>query len=104
MTRKEHWNQVYETKGPEDLSWYQRRPELSLELIEAAQSPKDAGIIDVGGGISTLIDSLMAMGYNSLGVLDVSGAALTRIRSRLGDKAKMIEWFEADVTSFTPPH
>ena len=43
-------------------------------------------------------------GYSRLAVLDVSGAALAHCRSRLGEKAAAIEWFQADVTSFTPPH
>lgn len=104
MSRKEHWNQVYETKGAHDLSWSQSRPVVSLELIEAAGLTKDAGIIDVGGGTSTLVDALIEAGYSRLALLDVSGAALNQTRSRLGPKAEAVEWFEADVTSFTPPH
>lgn len=104
MNRKDHWDQVYQTKDALDLSWYQSRPDLSLQLIEAANVAKDAGIIDVGGGISTLIDSLIKAGYSRLAVLDVSGAALSQIQSRLATKAAAIEWFESDVTSFTPPH
>jgi hypothetical protein len=48
MNRQQHWNQVYQIKGPQDVSWYQRRPELSLALIAASGLSKDAGIIDVG--------------------------------------------------------
>jgi len=56
MNRQEYWSQVYQTEGPEDISWYQRRPDLSLALIAASGLGKDAGIIDVGGGASTLVD------------------------------------------------
>lgn len=104
MDRKEHWNQVYETKGAQDLSWYQPRPEVSLHLIEAAGLTRDAGIIDVGGGPSTLVDLLIEAGYKNLAVLDVSATALNQTRLRLGARAAAVEWFEADVTSFTPPH
>ena len=104
MNRKEHWNQVYGTKGALDLSWYQLRSDISLELIAATGLGKDAGILDVGGGISTLVDSLMEAGYSHLSVLDVSGAALSQDQARLGSRAATVEWFEADVTSFTPPH
>jgi SAM-dependent methyltransferase len=104
MNRKEHWNQVYQTNAANDLSWHQRRPDVSLDLIEAAGMTKDAGIIDVGGGTSTLVDSLVEADYNPIGVLDISGAALGQSRSRLGEKAEAIEWFEVDVTSFAPPH
>jgi trans-aconitate methyltransferase len=104
MDRRSHWNRVYETKAPENVSWYQRRPEVSLELIAASGIGKDAGIIDVGGGASVLVDHLLDAGYTNLAVLDLSGAALSASRTRLGSKTTAVEWFEADVTSFEPPH
>jgi len=103
MNRQEHWNQVYQTKGTDDFSWYQRRPDLSLALIAASGVSKDAGVIDVGGGASTLVDFLLDDGYSRLAVLDLSGAALSLSRSRLGARAAEVEWFESDVTSFEPP-
>ena len=102
--RREHWNRVYQTRTPESVSWYQRRPDMSLELIAASGIAKHAGIIDVGGGASVLVDHLMDLGYSNLAVLDVSGAALDASRARLGARAAAIEWFEADVTAFDPPH
>jgi trans-aconitate methyltransferase len=104
VDRREHWNDVYRTKAPEQVSWYQRRPDLSLALIAATGVGKDAGIIDVGGGASVLIDYLLDLGYTNLAVLDLSGAALNVSRSRLGARATAVEWFEADLTSFEPPH
>lgn len=104
MNRQEHWNQVYETKGPLDVSWYQRRPEVSLALIAAAGVSKDAGIIDVGGGASVLVDCLLDAGYTRLAVLDLSGVALNQSRVRLGARSAEVEWFEADVTTFMSPH
>jgi SAM-dependent methyltransferase len=103
MDRHEHWNQVYQTKDPRDVSWYQRSPDLSLALIAASGVSPDAGIIDVGGGASTLVDSLLDKGYTRLAVLDLSGVALSHSRTRLAARAGDIEWFEADVTSFEPP-
>jgi SAM-dependent methyltransferase len=104
MNRQQHWNKVYETKGVQEVSWYQPRPELSLALITASGSGKDAGIIDVGGGASTLVDCLLDAGFTRLAVLDLSGTALTQGRARLGARAAAVEWFEADVTAFVPPH
>jgi hypothetical protein len=77
MNRREHWNHVYQTKGIAEVSWYQRRPDVSLALIAASIVSKDAGIIDVGGGASTLIDFLLEARYGRLAVLDLSGVALT---------------------------
>lgn len=104
MNRREHWNRVYRAKGAQDVSWYQRRPDVSLSLIEASGARKDAGIIDVGGGSSVLVDCLLQAGYTNLAVLDVSAIALTVSRARLGARAAAVEWFEWDVTSFEPPH
>lgn len=104
MDRREHWNRVYQTRAPDSVSWYQRRPDVSLDLIAASCIAKDAGIIDIGGGASVLVDRLLDLGYSKLAVLDVSGAALSVSRSRLGARAVAIEWFEADVTGFEPPH
>ncbi|MEK7769401.1 MAG: class I SAM-dependent methyltransferase [Pseudomonadota bacterium] len=104
MDRQVYWNQIYQTKGSQDVSWYQRRPDLSLALIAASGVGKDACIIDVGGGASTLVDFLLDDGYTRLAVLDLSGVALSISRTRLGARADRVEWFEADVTSFLPPH
>ena len=104
MNPNAHWNQVYQAKDPGEVSWYQRRPDTSLALIAASGMSEDAGIIDVGGGASVLVDCLLGDGYTHLAVLDVSGAALNHSRSRLGARASTVEWFEADVTSFEPPH
>jgi SAM-dependent methyltransferase len=100
---RDHWNHVYESKTPETVSWYQPRPALSLALIAASGVRKDAGIIDVGAGASTLVDCLLDKGYSGLAVLDWSGRALAHGRARLGNRAADVEWYEADVTRFEPP-
>lgn len=104
MNRQEHWNQVYRTKATDNVSWYQHRPEVSLSLIAASGIGRNAGVIDVGGGASVLVDCLLDSGYSQLAVLDVSAVALAHSRVRLGDRAAGIEWFESDVTAFNPPH
>jgi hypothetical protein len=45
------------------------------------------------------VDTLVAHGLTCLTVLDVSGAALRRAQSRLGDKAATVRWIDADVTT-----
>lgn len=102
MNRREHWDQAYRSKGAGGVSWYQRRPDLSLALIAASGVDKDAGVIDVGGGTSTLVDCLLDDDYMNLAVLDISGVALDAGRARLGARAEAVEWFELDVTAFAP--
>src|SRR5271166_4691685 len=96
--RKEHWEQVYSTKGETGVSWYQREPRLSLELIRAVAPAAGGRIIDVGGGASVLVDRLLDLPFERIAVLDISEAALGKARSRLGERASRVEWLAADVT------
>lgn len=104
MDRKQHWEALYQAQAPEEASWHQQRPQVSLELIAAAGISKDAPILDVGGGASRLVDCLLDSGYTRPAVLDIASAALAHARQRLAGRASQVEWFEADVTAFAPPH
>jgi hypothetical protein len=104
MNRHRHWNQVYEMKGPLGVNWYQRHPEVSLALITVAGAKKDARLIGVGGVASMRVDCLLDAGYTGIAVLDSSGIALTHSCAHLGARAPEVEWFEADVMTFKPPH
>lgn len=99
---KHHWEKVYTTKQPHEVSWTQDVPQTSLDFIHSFNVPKTAKIIDIGGGDSKLVDFLLAEGYEYLTVLDISEAALQRAKERLGNKAKKVNWIVSDVTEFTP--
>jgi SAM-dependent methyltransferase len=99
--RKDHWEQVYRNKSPLEVSWYQKRPTLSLELIAHTGIDKGAPIIDIGGGASTLVDALLDEGYTNISVLDISSNALSQAQGRLGERAKAVDWIVADITSFS---
>jgi len=95
---------MFRTKPFEQASWFQPTPSLSLDLIESACLRFDSPIIDIGGGTSMLVDCLLDLGYQNLGVLDVSATALAKVRVRLSDRSGKVEWFENDVTTFESPH
>lgn len=99
MPEKDHWNLVYSTKTTNAVSWYQLHAEVSLRLIREIGMERRASIIDVGGGASTLTDDLLARGYTTLSVLDLSAAALDAARHRLGALAASVSWIEADITT-----
>ena len=103
MQAKEHWEKVYSTKAADAVSWFQPHANISVSLINDAGVSRDASIIDVGGGASTLVDDLLANGYTNLTVLDLSAAALAAARDRLGEKAEHVRWIEADVTKADLP-
>lgn len=104
MGDKHHWERVYSEKAIDSVSWFQSYPTLSMQLIEASGISKEAPIIDVGGGASVLVDTLVNDGYHKVAVLDIAGAALAHAKQRLGNKGAGVEWFEHDVTTFEPPH
>jgi 2-polyprenyl-3-methyl-5-hydroxy-6-metoxy-1,4-benzoquinol methylase len=96
-----HWQTVYETKAPDEVSWFQREPRLSLSLITRVAPSLHARIIDVGGGASTLVDGLVGAGYTNVTVLDLASAALQQARKRLGPDATRVTWSVSDVLNAT---
>jgi ribosomal protein L11 methylase PrmA len=80
VNRQTHWQNVYTTKGKKKVSWFQERPEISLEFIAATRAGPNSAIVDIGGGASRLVDALLEEGYRKLTVLDSSEAALAASR------------------------
>ena len=101
-SRRDHWQNVYTSKGESQLSWFQETPALSLELIELAGVARSSAIVDIGGGASRLAESLVSRGYQEVTVLDLSAAALAAARSRIGEEANRVTWIAADVTAWEP--
>jgi 2-polyprenyl-3-methyl-5-hydroxy-6-metoxy-1,4-benzoquinol methylase len=98
MDPKTHWDRVYDTKTPDGVSWYRQHLETSLALIDSAAGGLSASVIDVGAGESTLVDDLLARGYQNITVLDVSQTAIDVTRKRLGAAERCIHWLVADIT------
>jgi 2-polyprenyl-3-methyl-5-hydroxy-6-metoxy-1,4-benzoquinol methylase len=101
---KSHWEKVYRSKQPSDVSWYQPHLRLSFELIERAGVGREDSIIDVGGGASTLVDDLLNRGYRNITVLDVSSQAIDISKRRLGNIGTQVEWIAHDVTDAILPN
>lgn len=99
-SKKEHWENVFATKKENEVSWYQQKPEISINFFNDHQIPKDAKIIDIGGGDSYLIDSLLDLGYTNLFLLDISENAIERIKNRLGEKGKNVTFITSDILEF----
>jgi trans-aconitate methyltransferase len=99
---KEHWDTIYQTKQPNEVSWTQEVPAVSLEFIHKFSIPKTAKIIDIGGGDSKLVDFLLAEGYSNVSVLDISESAILRAQERLGKDANKVKWIVCDILDFRP--
>jgi SAM-dependent methyltransferase len=101
-SRAAHWNKVYDTKGEDGVSWFQAFPTVTLELLDALGTARDAAIIDLGGGASVVVDHLLARGFTDVSVLDVSKVALDDTRVRLGPAAERVHWLHEDIFDWTP--
>ena len=104
QSMKTHWEKVYQTKSPNEVSWTQETPTTSLKLIQSFQLKTSAKIIDVGGGDSNLVDHLLERGFENITVLDISEKALEKAQKRLGSRAKQVNWVACDITNFKPEH
>ncbi len=102
MDAQQHWENVYTTKHPGEVSWTQEVPHTSLEFIHSFKLPKTARIIDIGGGDSKLVDHLLEEGYENITVLDISASALENAKKRLGSKAEKVHWIVSDISHFKP--
>ena len=87
---QQHWENVYTSKSSELLSWYQDQPTVSLKLIEASGIAKNEPIIDVGGGASRLVDTLLSRKFNNITVLDISPSAIAQAKRRLGERSNSV--------------
>ena len=102
LSRKDHWEHVYQTQSPTKVSWYQPVPAQSMAFIRATGVPVEAPIIDVGGGTATLVDVLLNSDNSDISVLDISSAALTESSRRLGGAGTSVHWIESDVLEYEP--
>ncbi len=100
MNKKQHWENVFATKQPAEVSWYQQTPQQSLEFIDQLSIPKTAAIIDIGGGDSFFVDHLLQLGYSNITVLDISAEAINKAKHRLGEKSSRVNWVVSDILEF----
>lgn len=103
MQEKNHWEHIYASRPAENLGWYEPHLQISLSWIKGLCLAENAPIIDIGSGVSTLVDDLLDSGHQAITVLDISDKALDSVKVRLGNKAEMIRWISADITSVDMP-
>ena len=70
ISKKDHWEKIYNSKAFNEVSWYQPIPKTSLNFIESCSLQRNSPIIDVGGGDSFLSDYLLKRDYEDISVQD----------------------------------
>ncbi|HSW12027.1 MAG TPA: class I SAM-dependent methyltransferase [Solimonas sp.] len=101
--RQQHWESVYQMKASDGVSWYRPHLETSLRLLAQVAPDREAAVIDVGAGSSTLVDDLLALGYRRLSLLDLSATALEVAKRRLGASAAGLQWIAGDIAEAELP-
>ena len=97
---KDHWESVYHNSPVDRLGWYESRSDPSLKLIELCKLSKDAAILNVGAGATTLVDELIELGYQNIIANDISSKALEALKFRLGSEhSSQVRWIVDDLTS-----
>jgi len=103
MNLKAHWEKVFNSKKLSEMSWQQECPQKSLDLIGRTNLGSDVHLIDIGGGVSRLVDEVLKQKFRQITVLDISSAAIGQAKNRLGEFENKVEWIEGDVTTAVLP-
>lgn len=102
IKKKDHWEKVFKTKTPQEVSWTEAYPKNSIDFINQLNLDIRLPVIDIGGGDSLLVDNFLEMGFKDISVLDISKKALQRTKKRLGERSKKISWIVSDILDFKP--
>ncbi len=100
QSRQKHWEDVYQTKKFNEVSWYKQNLQVSIDLILSFNPDQNASIIDVGGGNSVFVDKLIELNFKDIAVLDISVKALEQSQQRLGEYSRNVEWIVSDILDF----
>ena len=98
MDHKKHWENIYQKKEIDGVSWYQKVPNESLQLIQKYSISNSDKIIDIGCGKSFLADNLLELNYNDISLIDISSNALKEVKDRLQNKS--LNFIETDILNF----
>ena len=98
MDNKKHWEYIYQKKEIDGVSWYQKVPIESLQLIKKYSLSNSDKIIDIGCGKSFLADNLLELNYTNISLVDISSNALKEVKERLQNKS--LNFIETDILNF----
>ena len=81
---KKHWNLAYLNNSTEKLGWFEKISRQTLDLINETELAKEAKILNIGVGSSTLIDNLLEEGFTNIIANDFADISLNFLKKRIG--------------------
>ena len=96
---KSHWDSAYTKSNTEKLGWYENDLTPTLKLIERSQLNKNASVLNVGAGSTTLIDELLTQEYTNIIASDISAVSLQNLKERVANDS--VKYIVDDLTAPT---
>ncbi|KAF7316464.1 Methyltransf-25 domain-containing protein [Mycena indigotica] len=101
---KSYWDERYAQESANDAAfdWFKSYADLA-PLIRDLIPNKDARILMLGCGNSTLSQDMYDDGYKNIVNVDYSGVVVEQMRARHAEKRPELEWLEMDVRDLKFP-
>lgn len=96
MSDKHHWNQLYTDRELEQLGWYEKISQPSIDLLKKSGIGSSNSILVVGAGSSLFLDYLVDQGFKNIIANDISSKALDHLQERIGIYG--VRYLEDDLT------
>ncbi len=92
----EHWDKIFSNTEDSELGWYEKDASQTLTLLNQIPAWEKSTIFLPGAGTSVLIEELLSQGAKLI-LNDISIEALNRVKDRLSDKDREIDWLCQDI-------
>jgi SAM-dependent methyltransferase len=91
-----HWDTIFSNTEDSKLGWYEKNLSQTLELLNQIPDWEKSTVFLPGAGTSVLVEELLSRGVK-LVLNDISIEALNRVKGRLNDEGREIDWLCQDI-------
>jgi hypothetical protein len=99
FSNERHWDEAYKGSKTKELGWYEEEARPSLQLIEKINLSRTDRMFHAGAGKSTLIASLLELGYRNIIVNDISRLAIESMQRELIAYDSKVAYLHKDLTN-----
>jgi len=98
----EHWENIYKTKSPNEVSWTQQFPSISASFFETCALTKKSKLVDIGCGEDGMVPYWLENGFENITALDLSNTALTKLKARIMQYAHHVNFVNTSILNYQP--